>query len=93
MSPLSDSQLVVLTAACQRGDRCVFPVTANAAGNVLKSLLKKNLIKEVRAKLNDLLAKFPTVSYAPVLVESDTPPKTYIHVKGDWRERGLDERS
>src|SRR3954447_13943722 len=53
MSPLSDSQLVVLTAACQRGDRCVFPVTANAAGNVLKSLLKKGLIKEVRAKRDD----------------------------------------
>src|SRR3954447_22863695 len=53
MSPLSDSQLVVLTAACQRGDRCVFPVTANAAGNVLKSLLKKNLIKESRAKHDD----------------------------------------
>ena len=40
MPQLSDSQLVVLTTACQRPDRCVFPVTArlkgNAAGNVLK---------------------------------------------------------
>ena len=57
MPQLSDSQLVVLTAACQRPDRCVFPVTAklkgNAAGNVLKSLLKKDLIKEVRAKRDD----------------------------------------
>jgi hypothetical protein len=57
MSRLSDSQLVVLTAACQRQDRCVFPVTTrlkgNAAGNVLKSLLKKELIKEVRAKRHD----------------------------------------
>jgi hypothetical protein len=57
MSRLSDSQLVVLTAACQRADRCVFPVTAklkgNAAGNVLKSLLNKELIKEVRAKRDD----------------------------------------
>ena len=57
MLRLSDSQLVVLTAACQRADRCVFPVTAklkgNAAGNVLKSLLKKDLIKEVRAKNDD----------------------------------------
>src|SRR3954469_7772311 len=57
MSRLSDSQLVVLTAACQRPDRCVFPVTAklkgNAAGNVLKSLLKKGLSKEVRAKRDD----------------------------------------
>ena len=58
MPQLSDSQLVVLTAACQRPDRCVFPVTAknskgNAAGNVLKSLLNKGLIKEVCAKRDD----------------------------------------
>lgn len=57
MSRLSDSQLVVLTAACQRPDLCVFPITAklkgNAAGNVLKSLLKKDLIKEVRTRSRD----------------------------------------
>jgi hypothetical protein len=57
MPQLSDSQLVVLTAACQRPDRCVFPVTTrlkrNAAGNVLKSLLNKGLIKEVRGKRDD----------------------------------------
>ena len=57
MPQLSDSQLVVLTAACQRPNRCVFPITAklkgNAAGNVLKSLLNKGLIKEVRAKRDD----------------------------------------
>src|SRR4029077_5693254 len=57
MPQLSDSHLIVLTAACQREDRCVFPVTAklkgNAAGNVLKSLLKKGLTKEVRAKRDD----------------------------------------
>jgi hypothetical protein len=57
MPQLSNSQLVVLTAACQRPDRCVFPVTAklkgNAAGNVLKSLLNKGLIKEARAKRDD----------------------------------------
>jgi Protein of unknown function (DUF3489) len=57
MAQLSDAQLVVLSAACQRADRCVFPVNpklkGNAAGNVLKSLLKKGLIKEVRAKHDD----------------------------------------
>jgi len=61
MPQLSDSQLVVLTAACQRPDRCVFPVTArlkgNAAGNALKSLLNKGLIKEVRAKRDDIDAR------------------------------------
>jgi len=57
MPQLSDSQLVVLTAACHRSDRCVFPVTAKLkakiADNVLKSLLKRDLIKEVRAKRGD----------------------------------------
>src|SRR5450432_1482076 len=43
---------------------------------------------ELRTKLNGLMAKAPQVSYAPVLLENDAPPETYIHVKGDWRERG-----
>ena len=28
------------------------------------------------------------MSYAPVLLENDTPPKTYVHIKGDWRDHG-----
>jgi hypothetical protein len=57
MAQLSDSQLVILSAACQRSDRCVFPVKSklkgNAVGNVLKSLLKKDLIEEVRTTSRD----------------------------------------
>jgi hypothetical protein len=45
-------------------------------------------IPELRTKLNDLNAKLPPYSYAPVLLENDTPPKTFVHVKGDWREHG-----
>jgi hypothetical protein len=45
---------------------------------------------ELRTKLNALNAKLPPYSYAPVLLENDTPPKTYIHVKGDWREHGAE---
>jgi hypothetical protein len=51
---LSDTQLVVLSAACQRPDRSVYPLTTKlpggAAAKVLGSLLKQNLIKEVQAK-------------------------------------------
>jgi hypothetical protein len=57
MSQLSDSQLVVLSAACQRLDRSVYPLTAKlpggAAAKVLGSLLNKGLIKEVQAKRED----------------------------------------
>jgi mono/diheme cytochrome c family protein len=45
-------------------------------------------VGEVRSKLNQLRAQLPPVSYAPVLLENDTPPKTYLHIKGDWRDRG-----
>ncbi|MBV6486692.1 MAG: hypothetical protein GHHEDOFH_00627 [Pseudorhodoplanes sp.] len=51
---LSDTQLVVLSAACQRPDRSIYPLTTKlpggAAAKVLGSLLKQNLIKEVQAK-------------------------------------------
>jgi hypothetical protein len=57
MSRLSDSQLVVLSAACQRPDRSVYPLTAKlpgaAAAKVLGSLLNKGLIKEVQGKRED----------------------------------------
>jgi mono/diheme cytochrome c family protein len=45
---------------------------------------------ELRAKLNDLRAAAPEISYAPVLIESDTPRQTYVHIKGDWREHGAE---
>jgi hypothetical protein len=57
MAQLSDAQLVVLSAACQRPDRSVYPVTTKlpggAAAKVLNSLLKKGLIREVQGKRED----------------------------------------
>ena len=45
MPKLSDSQLVVLSAACQRDGRSLYPLTlklkGGAADNVLKSLLAR----------------------------------------------------
>lgn len=50
---LTDTQAVVLSAACAREDGAVFPVTASlkggAVGNVCKSLLKQGLIEEIAA--------------------------------------------
>jgi len=50
---LSDTQAIILSAACARDDAMVFPVTANlkggAVGNVCKSLLKHGLIEETPA--------------------------------------------
>ena len=47
-------------------------------------------VAEARKVLTALDASLPPYSYVPVLMESDAPPKTYIHIKGDWRERGED---
>jgi hypothetical protein len=44
----------------------------------------------MRQKLNQLNDTLPPMSYAPVLKESDTPPRTYIHIKGDWRDHGAE---
>jgi len=50
---LTDTQAVVLSAACARDDGAVFPVTdklkGGAVGNVCKSLLKLGLIEEIPA--------------------------------------------
>lgn len=53
MTKLSDTQAIILSAAAQREDGAVFPVTASlkggAVGNVCKSLLKQGLIEEIAA--------------------------------------------
>src|SRR5580692_4876 len=54
MTPLSDTQLAILTAACQRADRLVVPLPdrlrGGAAAKVVGSLAAKGLIEEVEAK-------------------------------------------
>jgi hypothetical protein len=48
---LTDTQLAIVTAACQRDDRSVYPIAAKVSGvplaKVLKSLLARELIEEV----------------------------------------------
>ena len=50
---LTDTQAIILSAACSRDDGAVFPVTTSlkggAVGNVCKSLLKRGLIEEIAA--------------------------------------------
>ena len=61
MAKLSDSQLVVLSSACQRPDRSVYPITAKLPGGalakVLTSLLSKKLIKEFHAGREDTVSR------------------------------------
>jgi Protein of unknown function (DUF3489) len=88
MPKLSDSQLVVLSAACQRDGRSVYPLTlklkGSAADKVLKNLLAKDLIEEVPAGLNDevwredkdsarLTLRATDAAVAALNIDSDTP--------------------
>ncbi|MFO0992576.1 MAG: DUF3489 domain-containing protein [Hyphomicrobiales bacterium] len=54
---LSDTQLVILNAACQRDDRLVLPLPGRlkggAAAKVIDSLITKGLVEEVDAKRGD----------------------------------------
>ncbi len=54
MTKLSDTQLVILSTACGRADRAVFPITASLKGGalnkVLQSLLAKRFIAETAAE-------------------------------------------
>jgi len=61
-----------------------------SCGNLYPKPYCKDELKldELRPKLNALYAKLPPLSYAPVLLDNDTPPESYIHIKGDWRDRG-----
>lgn len=74
MTPkLSDSQLIVLSAACQRPDAYVFPVTlklkGNAIGNVLKSLLTKGLLEEIPGRADDTIWRYDDES-APLTLRA-----------------------
>ena len=64
----------------------MFPVTAklkgNAAGNVLKSLLKKELIKEVRAKRDDTVWRH----------DEKRGRMTLVATKAAFAALGIDER-
>ena len=57
MSKLSDTQLVILSAACQRSNLSVYPLATKlpgaAATKVLTSLLGKGLIEEIDANRDD----------------------------------------
>jgi cytochrome c5 len=65
----------------------------SACGNLFPKQHCADLkLPELRTKLNELNAKLPPYTFAPVLLENDTPPKTYVHVKGDWREHGEEVR-
>ena len=59
MAQLSDTQLVVLSAASQRPDHSVYPLSVKLPGGavakVLGSLLAKGLIKEIQAKREDTI--------------------------------------
>lgn len=65
MTKLTDTQLIVLGKACERTDGAVYPVTTKLNGGalakVLRSLITKGLIKEVRAKRDETVWRLDDV--------------------------------
>jgi Protein of unknown function (DUF3489) len=75
MTNLSDTQLVILTAACQRADRLVLPLPdrlkGGAAAKVVGSLVAKGLIDEIEAKRGKPLWRETGDGQAVTLVATD----------------------
>lgn len=103
MSKLSDTQLVILSASCQRSDHSVYPLATKlpggAAAKVLNSLLGKGLIKEVDAKRDDtvwredkkrgrLTLRVTKAAFAALGIEPETAPAS-----GDTGATGRDAAS
>src|SRR5262249_16280900 len=43
---------------------------------------------DLQKKLAELDKTLPPISMAQVIHENEDPPKTYIHVRGDWTDHG-----
>jgi len=76
---LSDTQLVILTAACRRDDRLILPLPdrlkGGAAGKVVDSLAAKGLIEEVDAKRDDPVWRKTGDGHGVTLVATDAALK------------------
>lgn len=72
---LSDTQLAILTAACQRADRLVLPLPdrlkGGAAAKVVGSLAAKGLIEEIAAKRGKPLWRETSGGRGVTLVATD----------------------
>ncbi len=49
-------------------------------------------LRELRTKLQELSAKFPSLTQAQVLAENPAPPKNFLYLKGDYRSPGPEVR-
>jgi hypothetical protein len=82
MAKLSDTQLVILSTACQRDDRLALPLPnrlkGGAAAKVITSLIAKGLIKEIRAKLDQ-----------PVWCETDDKRLTLVATDAAFETLGI----
>ena len=85
MTKLSDSQLVVLGAACERPDGAVYPLTSKLKGGalakVLTSLIGKGLLKEVRAKRDETVWRR----------DDDERPLTLTATPAAFKALGIDQ--
>jgi hypothetical protein len=55
-----------------------------------KEIVEGANFQELNDKLNKLNAALPPITMAQAVQENDEPPKTYIHVRGDWLDHGTE---
>ncbi|HWB99612.1 MAG TPA: DUF1553 domain-containing protein, partial [Bryobacteraceae bacterium] len=55
---------------------------------ISKERFEEIKFKELRGKLKDLDTTLPPFSQAPTIAQNPNPPKTWLQIKGDYREHG-----
>src|SRR5207245_2518434 len=51
---------------------------------------KEMKFKELQKKLYALKASFPDLSQAQTIAESPQPRKTFVYLRGDYRQKGIE---
>ncbi len=91
---LDNGERILRTPAEQRTTRDADALTDHFVINYHR-VISKERIKELnysaaRKQLAELAASFPAISLAPTIAEDSVHRKTHLHVRGDWRNRGIE---
>ena len=92
---LTDTQLVLLCAAAQRGDRCLVAsprLKGGAAQKVASRLISTGLVKEVKAKSGDPIWRRDEESGASYALKLTAAGAKAIAVEHDAEPEGAGER-
>ncbi len=91
---LDNGERILRTPRDKRSTRDADALTDHFVINYHR-VIPKERIKELnysaaRKELAELAAAFPSITLAPTIAEDSVRRKTHLHIRGDWRRRGIE---